>query len=186
MALLIVSLSSLASIKSVKFARFLKFASIGICLLLNVCFGFEYLADSKKQNEIIGELSISKTFFGMNSYVFIDSVPFMNARGRPYEESTLAVFIHQSRFEGEKDKLLNSFVPSKISLTCASSSNRKWVLIQGPDTHWQALKNWVIDGDMGFKVSIDDTPGACKPEMLTNQPTSGAIPILFYFTGAKG
>ena len=185
MALLIVSLSSLASIWSVKFARFLKFASIGVCLLLNVCFGFEYLADSKKQNEIIGELSISKTYFGTDSYVFIDSVPFMNARGRPYKESTLAVFIHQSRFEGEKDKLLNSFVPPKISFTCASSSNRKWVLIQGPDTHWQALKNWLIDGDMGFKVTIDDTPGACKPEMLTNQRTSVAIPILFYFTGAK-
>jgi hypothetical protein len=48
------------------------------------------------------------------------------------------------------------------------------------------LKNWVSDGDMGFKVTVDDTPGACKPEMVTNQRSSGAIPILFYFTGAKG
>jgi hypothetical protein len=185
MALLIVGLISLTSIKSLKFARFLKFASIGICLLLNACFGFEYLVDSKKQNEIIGELAISKTDSGTDSYVFIDSIPFMNARGRPYTESSLAVFIHRSRFEGEKDKLLNSFAPAKISFTCANFSHRKSVLIKGPRTHWQALKNWVSDGDMGFEVTIDDTPGACKPEMLINQRASGAIPILFYFTGAK-
>jgi hypothetical protein len=186
MALIIVGLISLISIKFVKFERLLKLGSIGICLLLSICFGFEYMVDSQKQDEIINELSISKSYSGSDSYVFIDSVPFMNARGRPYKESTLAVFIHRSQFEGNKDKLLNNFVPAKISFTCANLSNRKWVLIQGPETHWQALKNWVSDGDMGFKVTVDDTPGACKPEMVTNQRASGAIPILFYFTGAKG
>ncbi|MFZ9644954.1 MAG: hypothetical protein ACO290_08125, partial [Ilumatobacteraceae bacterium] len=84
------------------------------------------------------------------------------------------------------DKLLNNFVPAKISFTCANFSNRKWILIQGPETHWEALKNWVSDGDMGFEVTVDDTPGACKPEMVTSEKVSGAIPILFYFTGAKG
>ena len=39
---------------------------------------------------------------------------------------------------------------------------------------------------MGFEVTVDDTPGACKPEMVTSERVSGAIPILFYFTGAKG
>jgi len=185
MALLIVGLISLTSIKYLNFARFLKFASIGICLLLNACFGFEYLVDSKKQNEIIGELSISKTDSGTDSYVFIDSIPFMNARGRPYKESTFAVFIHRSRNGGEKDKLLNSFAPARISFTCANFSNRKWVLIQGPETHWQALKNWVSDGNMGFEVTIDDSPGACKPELMQIERVSGVIPILFYFTGAK-
>ena len=185
MALLIVGLISLTSIKYLNFARFLKFASIGICLLLNACFGFEYLVDSKKQNEIIGELSISKTDSGTDSYVFIDSIPFMNARGRPYKESTFAVFIHRSRNGGEKDKLLNSFAPVRISFTCANFSNRKWVLIKGPRTHWQALKNWVSDGNMGFEVTIDDSPGSCKPELMQTERVSGVIPILFYFTGAK-
>ena len=59
------------------------------------------------------------------------------------------------------------------------------MLIKGPASHWQAFKNWVGEGDMGFDVSIDDTPGACKPEMVRSEKVSGAIPILFYFTGAK-
>jgi hypothetical protein len=186
MALLIVGIVSLISIKFGKLARLFKLGSIGICLLLSTCFGFEYLVDTEKQDEIIHELSLSKTYSGADSYVFVDSVPFMNARGRPYKESALAVFIHRSRFEGNKDKLLNNFVPAKILFTCASFSNRKWILIQGPRTHWEALKNWVSDGDMGFKVTVDDSPGACKPEMVTSEKVSGAFPILFYFTGANG
>ena len=73
-----------------------------------------------------------------------------------------------------------------IEIRCKTREDARLVLIQGPETHWQALKNWVSDGDMGFKVTVDDTPGACKPEMVTAEKVSGAIPILFYFTGAKG
>ncbi|MFM9071446.1 MAG: hypothetical protein ACKOPL_08275, partial [Acidimicrobiaceae bacterium] len=73
-----------------------------------------------------------------------------------------------------------------IKNLCLLESDTRLVLIQGPETHWEALKNWVNDGDMGFKVSVDDTPGACKPEMVTSEKVSGAIPILFYFTGARG
>jgi hypothetical membrane protein len=186
MALVIVGLISLISIRYLKFARFLRFGSIGICLLLCVCLGFEYLVDSKKQNEIIHELSSVEINSETDTFVFIDTVPYMNARGRPYKETTLTIFIHRSRFKGEKDQLLNSFVPAKISFTCARFVNRKWVLISGPRTHWEALKNWVSDGDMGFEVTVDETPGACKPEMVTSEKVSGAIPILFYFTGAKG
>ena len=186
MALIIVGLIGLVSIKYLKTARFLRCGSIGISLLLCVCLGFEYLVDSKKQNEIIHELSSEETNSETNTFVFIDTVPFMNARGRPYKETTLTIFIHRSRFEGERDNLLDHFVPAKISFTCARFSNRKWVLIKGPRTHWQALKNWVSDGDMGFTVSVDDTPGACKLEKVTNQRSSGEIPILFYFTGARG
>ncbi|MFM7337091.1 MAG: hypothetical protein ACKO2E_02250, partial [Actinomycetota bacterium] len=76
-------------------------------------------------------------------------------------------------------------VEGRVSEVCLEKSNVRLVLIQGPETHWQALKNWVRDRDMGFKVTIDDTPGACKPEMVTAEGVSGAIPILFYFKGAK-
>ena len=74
----------------------------------------------------------------------------------------------------------------KIETICGTRESARLVLIQGPETHWEALKNWVSDGDMGFKVTVDDTPGACKPEMVTSERVSGAIPILFYFTGANG
>ena len=74
----------------------------------------------------------------------------------------------------------------RIEVSCETVTNSRLVLIQGPETHWQALKNWVSDGDMGFKVTVDDMPGACKPEMVTAEKVSGAIPILFYFIGAKG
>ncbi|MFM7492317.1 MAG: hypothetical protein ACKO2A_00225, partial [Acidimicrobiaceae bacterium] len=73
-----------------------------------------------------------------------------------------------------------------VSDVCDTTKEGTFVLIEGPETHWDALKNWVSDGDMGFKVTADDTPGACKPEMVTSEKVSGAIPILFYFTGAKG
>ena len=75
---------------------------------------------------------------------------------------------------------------SRVATTCDSPKDTRLVLIQGPETHWEALKNWVSDGDLGFKVTVDDTPGACKPEMVTSERVSGAIPILFYFTGVKG
>jgi hypothetical protein len=75
---------------------------------------------------------------------------------------------------------------SRVASTCEFTKDTRLVLIQGPETHWDALKNWVSEGDMGFEVTVDDAPGACKPEMVTSQKVSGAIPILFYFTGAKG
>ena len=55
------------------------------------------------------------------------------------------------------------------------------VLINGPKTHWRALKNWIQNRNMGFVVRIDDTPGACTPDMKPSIIRQGAIPILFYF-----
>lgn len=71
----------------------------------------------------------------------------------------------------------------KIETTCELRDDARLVLISGPVTHWQAFKNWISDGDMGFKVLVDDTPRACKPEMVKSKKVSGMIPILFYFTG---
>ncbi|MGA1654503.1 MAG: hypothetical protein ACO384_08505, partial [Ilumatobacteraceae bacterium] len=81
---------------------------------------------------------------------------------------------------------VESMRSNRVATTCDPSGDARLVLIRGPETHWEALKNWVSDGDMGFDVTVDDTPGACKPEMVTSEKVSGAIPILFYFTGAKG
>ncbi|MFZ9600718.1 MAG: hypothetical protein ACO3AH_07595, partial [Ilumatobacteraceae bacterium] len=78
------------------------------------------------------------------------------------------------------------FIRNSCSTSAQFSGVSAIVDIQVPRTHWEALKNWVSDGDMGFKVTFDDSPGACKPEMVTSEKVSGAIPILFYFTGAKG
>ena len=75
---------------------------------------------------------------------------------------------------------------SRVETMCGSPKDARLVLIKGTETHWEALKNWVSDGDMGFEVTVDDAPGACKPEMVESKQSSGAIPILFYFTGAKG
>ena len=115
----------------------------------------------------------------VSNYQFVDQTTLLNARGRAYRERDWKGLIWLAHG-------VESMQLSRVETVCKSNSDARLVLIQGPETHWEALKNWVSDGDMGFKVTVDDKPGACKPEIVTNQRSSGAIPILFYFTGAKG
>jgi hypothetical protein len=152
---------------------------LAISVVFNVAFGFEYVVDHSKQMSIVAALAAKPNRTAGGEIQMVDQTTFLNARQRSYRERDWLGLVGLA--EGiDSAKKLN------VVGGCSENPNTRLVLIQGPETHWQALKNWVSDGDMGFKVTVDDTPGACKPEMVTNQRSSGAIPILFYFTGAKG
>ena len=147
-------------------------------VVFNVCFGFEYVVDFAKQRAISNEISIADN----SNYIFelqiIDNTINLNARGREYRKRDWLGIV--SRGAGiEKALEIDNFSDCRIL------DGARLILVLGPETHWEALKNWISDGDMGFEVTIDDRPGACKPEMVTSEYVSGAIPILFYFTGAK-
>jgi hypothetical protein len=186
LALVLVGTVQILEIKLQKVANFAKLVLISSCVLFSICFGFEYTVDSQKQDQILNTLANQKLLSSSNPYVFIDNAPWLNARGRPYRPFNLSVFLHRAKYRGDRDGLIREFTVWNTRMNCEPKIESTLVLIEGPETHWEALKNWVSDGDMGFKVTVDDSPGACKPEMVTNQRSSGAIPILFYFTGAKG
>ena len=151
---------------------------ISACIIFNIGFGFEFVTDQSKQEKIVKSLEIYGDNKSKKQIQFIDQTTLINARGQKMYPNSWSGLIWKAYG-------IESARRMRIEVMCESDFARL-VLIQGPETHWEALKNWVSDGDMGFKVTIDDTPGACKPEMVTSEKVSGAIPILFYFTGAKG
>ena len=108
----------------------------------------------------------------------MNQTTFLNARARSYRARDWwgLVWSAYGLSAAERAEILKS---------CEAIETPRFVEINGPETHWQALKNLVGDGDMGFEVTIDDSPGACKPELMRVEEVPGAIPILFYFTGAK-
>jgi len=177
-ALLIVGIVPILPKFLTKFTSQMQVLILAVCVVFNIGFGFEYVTDYSKQREVISELREEIESKSVKNYQFVDQTILLNARGRTYRERDWKGLIWLAHgVEAAKS--------SRIATTCEPSKDVRLVLIQGPETHWQALKNWVRDRDMGFKVTVDDTPGACKPEMVTAERVSGAIPILFYFTGAK-
>jgi hypothetical protein len=177
-ALLIVGLIGLLPKFLKKFTKQIQASILAVCVLLNIGFGFEYVVDHAKQKEVIKVLKEDREGMLERKYQFIDQTILLNARGRAYRERDWQGLIWLAYG-------VESMQLSRVATSCEFPNNARLTLIQGPATHWGALKNWVSDGDMGFKVTVDDTPGACKPEMVTSERVSGAIPILFYFTGAK-
>ncbi len=158
--------------------RQIRFSVLAGCLVFNLGFGFEYVVDFSKQKAVVAELGdIGKMKVG-HTFQFIDQTVGLNVRGRIYRPWDWSGLVWRAYGFSSKQK-------AQIEISCETDDARL-VLIQGPETHWEALKNWVSDGDMGFEVTVDDTPGACKPEMATSEKVSGSTPILFYFTGAKG
>jgi hypothetical protein len=147
-------------------------------VVFNVGFGFEYLVDYSKQTSIVAALAAKPNRTAGDEIQIVDQTKFLNARQRSYRERDWLGLVGLG--EG-----IESMKKLKVVGGCSENPQTRLVLIQGPETHWKALKNWVSGGEMGFEVIVDDTPGACKPEMVTNQQSTRAIPILFYFTGAK-
>ena len=177
-ALLIVGVIGLLPKFLKKFTKQIEVLILLGCVVINIGFGFEYVVDHSKQKEVISVLKAEGEIRLGSTYQFVDQTTRLNARGRAYRERDWKGLIWLAHG-------VESMQSSRVVTTCESSKDTRLVLIQGPETHWQALKNWVGDGDMGFEVTVDDTPGACKSEMVTSEKVSGAIPILFYFTGAK-
>ena len=178
-ALLIVGVIGLLPKFLKKFTKQIQILILVVCVVFNIGFGFEYVVDHSKQKEVIIVLKAEGESRLGSTYQFADQTTRLNARGRVYRERDWKGLIWLAYG-------VESMQSSRVVTTCESPKDARLVLIQGLETHWQVLKNWVSDGDMGFKVTVDDTPGACKPEMVTAEKVSGAIPILFYFTGVKG
>ena len=179
-ALLIVGIIGLLPKPIERSSRQVRVSLLSLCVIFNLGFGFEYVVDQVKQKEIVAQLKEIDNSDSVARYQIIDQTGNLNARGREYryrDWQGLISLAYDSDLQYKTDVV--------IKTSCSPQLSSRFVLIQGPETHWQALKNWVSDGDMGFKVTVDDTPGACKPEMVTAEKVSGAIPILFYFTGAK-
>ena len=154
-------------------------AILAISVVFNVAFGFEYIVDYSKQTSVVAALRAEQYKTAGDEIQMVDQTTFLNARQRSYRERDWLGLVGLAEGVDSAKKL-------KVVVGCSENPNTRLVLIRGPETHWDALKNWVSDGDMGFKVTVDDTPGACKPEMVTSEKVSGAIPILFFFTGARG
>ena len=154
-------------------------AVLAISVVFNVAFGFEYVVDYSKQMSVVDALEAKPIKTAGDEIQMVDQTTFLNARQRSYRERDWLGLVGLAEGIESAKKL-------KVVGGCSENLSSRLVLIQGPETHWDALKNWVSEGDMGFKITVDDTPGACKPEMVTSEKVSGAIPILFYFTGAKG
>lgn len=153
-------------------------AILAISVVFNVAFGFEYIVDYSKQTAVVAALGAEQNKTAGDEIQMVDQTTFLNARQRSYRERDWLGLVGLAEGSESAKKL-------KVVGGCSENPNTRLVLIRGPETHWEALKNWVSDGDMGFKVTVDDSPGACKPEMVTSEKVSGAIPILFYFTGGK-
>ena len=163
-----------------KLKKFVYSMVLTISVVFNICFGFEYVVDFQKQREIADKIGVSDNSQVVTELQIIDNTKNLNARGRSYRQrdwlglTSLAINLNQA------------LEIKNVDYECRDIGGARFLFIEGPETHWEALKNWVSDGGMGFKVTVDDTPGACKPEMVTSEKVPGAIPILFYFTGAKG
>ena len=176
-SLIIVGSFRVLQIRSEKIRNYFFGVLLSISVILNAGFGFEYVVDYSKQQAVVEKLESSGEVAGVDEYMFADQ-SFMNARGRLYRPRDWwgLVWTAYGLDSAERAEILSS---------CDGGENGRFVEIDGPETHWQALKNWVGDGDTGFEVTIDDSPGACKPELMQIERVSGVIPILFYFTGAK-
>ena len=177
-SLIFVGILGLLHLRREKLRNYFFGVLLSISVILNAGFGLEYVVDYAKQQAVVEKLERDGEVAGVNDYMFADRTNFLNARGRLYRPRDWwgLVWSAYGLSAAERAKILSS---------CDGGENGRFVEINGPETHWQALKNWVGDGDMGFEVTIDDSPGACKPELMQIERFSGVIPILFYFTGAK-
>ena len=177
-SLIFVGILGLLHLRGEKLRNYFFGVLLSISVILNAGFGFEYVVDYSKQQAVVEKLESIGEVAGVDDYMFADQTTLLDARGRPVVNADWwgLVWTAYGLDSAERAKILSS---------CDGGENGRFVEINGPDTHWQALKNWVSDGEMGFEVTVDDTPGACKPELMQQEIASGAIPILFYFTGAK-
>ena len=178
-SILLVGLIGLLPSFAKRFRHWFVGAILAISVVFNIGFGFEYVVDYSKQTSVVNALSAESNKTAGEEIQMVDQTTFLNARQRSYRERDWLGLIGLAECVESAKRL-------KVVGGCSVNPNTRLVLIKGPETHWEALKNWVSDGDMGFEVTVDDTPGACKPEMVRSERVSGAIPILFYFTGAKG
>jgi len=178
-ALILLGLLYLLKLNHANFQKILWVLIFAPILFFNLAFGFEYVVDNSKHDLVIKILIEEGESENISGYMFADNTQNLGARGRAVRERDWVASIVTAYGLGAVER-------AQIFTSCEGGESGRFVEINGPETHWKALKNWVTDGDMGFKVTVNDTPGACKPELMQTERFSGLIPILFYFTGARG
>ena len=154
-------------------------AILAISVVFNIGFGFEYVVDYSKQTSVVNALSAESNKTAGEEIQMVDQTTFLNARQRSYRERDWLGLIGLAEGAESAKRL-------KVVGGCSVNPSTRLVLIEGPETHWEALKNWVSDGDMGFEVTVDDTPGACKPEMVTSEKVSGGDSYFVLLHWGKG
>ena len=152
---------------------------LSICVVINVGFGFEYVVDYSKQQAVVDELASKGQSPGIDKYKFADQTTLLNARARRYRERDWWGLVWTAYG-------LSAAERAEILTACEAVETARFVEINGPETHWAALNNWVSDRDIGFVVTIDDGLMPCDQKRSFSKEVSiFQIPILFYFTGAK-
>jgi len=177
MTLLIIGLFAFVSVKFKKLQLSLKFFSILMCVLLNVGFGFEYMTDYAKQNEIIRELKVVGYNNEISEYIFIDKSAYLNAKGR--RSDTELPYLLKVAYGSKLDRSIT------VSLQCRSSNDVRLIVIDGEASYWNALQSWFNRGNFGFSVEILDGPTPCTAELVENRGRQNQIPLLLYFIDAE-
>ena len=145
---------------------------IGLCVLVNVCFGFEYLVTYSKEQVVISELKNRGNDLSVTDYKFIDRPGYLNVRGTPM--SSFGILGTAYGFENNEHLGLRNN-------ECVSADNVRLVVIDGEKSYWKATQNWLRYRNFGFSVEIFDGPVACTADLVSNFGRGSRIPILLYF-----
>ena len=145
---------------------------IGLCVLVNVCFGFEYLMTYSKEQVVINELKNRGNELSVTDYKFIDRSGYLNVRGTPLSSFGMLGssygFDNYARFDHSDNE-------------CVSADNVRLVVIDGEKSFWKAMQNWLSHRSFGFSVEIFDGPVSCTADLVSNFGRGTQIPILLYF-----
>ena len=145
-----------------------------ISVVFNFCFGLEYIIDNAKQEQIINSLKVAGQINDQKNYIFIDRSVNLNARSRAFRDRDWLGLIGSAYSFKFADGV-------NLGRTCQTRQSTRLVLIDGPMTHWLAVKNWIRSSDVGFVVQIFDKPVICKPEIVEGDQSEQKVPFLLYF-----
>ena len=149
-------------------------AILTVSIIFNFCFGLEYVIDNAKQQQVIAALTVAGQINDQQDYIFIDRSINLNARGRAYRDRDWLGLIGSAYSFKFADGVT-------VERSCQTRSSTRLVLIDGPETHWSVIKNWLKSSHAGFVVTIFDKPEVCKPEMVQGPPIEETPPFFFYF-----
>jgi hypothetical protein len=149
-------------------------AILTVSIIFNFCFGLEYVIDNAKQEQVIVALKVAGQINDQTDYIFIDRSVNLNARGRHYRGRDWLGLIGSAYSFKFADGVA-------VELSCQTRQGTRLVLIDGPDTHWLVVKNWLESSHAGFVVKIVDNPEVCKPEMVEGPPNKQTLPFFLYF-----
>ena len=149
-------------------------AILTVSIIFNFCFGIEYVIDDAKQEQVIDALKVAGQIDDQQDYIFIDRSVNLNARGRTYRDRDWLGLIGSAYSFKFADGVT-------VERSCQTRQGTRLVLIDGPDTHWLVIKNWIKSSHAGFVVKIFDKPEVCKPEMVQGPPIEETPPFFLYF-----